>query len=64
VLTRRRDSKFRVDLIRRLPEMSYEKWSPKDSFRLDQEWGGVIEIQSNAILGPLEALAGKGRRGE
>jgi hypothetical protein len=62
-LTRRRDPKFRVDLIRRLPVMAPEKWSAKDSFRLDEEWGGVVAIQSNAILGPIEPLA-KDRRGE
>jgi hypothetical protein len=62
-LARRRDPKFRVDLIRRLPVMAPEKWSAKDSFKLDEEWGGVIAIQSNAILGPLEPLV-KGRRGE
>jgi hypothetical protein len=61
-LTSRRDPKFRVDLIRRLPVMAPEKWSAKDSFKLDEEWGGVVAIQSNAILGPLEPLV-KGRRG-
>jgi hypothetical protein len=56
-LKRRRDPKFRLELVSRLPRMVYEKWSAKDSFKLDEEWGGVIALQSDAILGPLEPLA-------
>jgi hypothetical protein len=60
--TRRRDSKFRLELIRRLPRMSFASWSAKDNFKLDEEWGGVISLQSDVILGPLEAVT-KDRRG-
>jgi hypothetical protein len=59
---RRRDPKFRVSLIQRLPQMAYTNWSAKDNFKLDDEWGGVIALQSDAILGPLEPIA-KTRRG-
>jgi hypothetical protein len=58
---RRRDPRFRAELIERLPQLGYSSWSVKEDFQVDQEWGGIVSLQSDAVLGPLEALV-PGRR--
>jgi hypothetical protein len=61
--SRRRDPKFRVELIERLPKLGFASWSAKESFKVDKEWAGIVSLHSDAILGPLEPLAPERRGG-
>jgi hypothetical protein len=61
--SRRRDPKFRVGLIERLPKLGFASWSAKEGFKVDKEWSGIVSLQSDAILGPLEPLAPERRGG-
>lgn len=60
--TRRRDPRFRAELLARLPQLGFESWSAREDFRADEEWAGIVSLRSDAVLGPLETLA-SGRRG-
>ncbi len=55
--SRRRDPRFRAELIERLPKLGYASWSAKEDFQVEQEWGGIVSPRSDSILGPLEPLA-------
>ncbi len=57
----RRTAKFRAGLVERLPKLSYSAWSVKDDLKIDAEWGTVINLKADSILGPLEPFA-PGRR--
>jgi hypothetical protein len=54
---RRRDPRFRLELIERLPKLGFESWSAKEDFKIDEQWAGIVSLHSDAILGPLEPLA-------
>ena len=60
---RRRDPRFRVGLIERLPKLGFASWSAKEDFKVDQEWAGIVSLRSDAVLGPLEPLAPERRGG-
>lgn len=48
---------FRRALLAKLPELGYAVWAVKDSFRLDEEWNSIVNVQADAILEPLERVA-------
>jgi hypothetical protein len=60
---RRRDPRFRAELIERLPKLGFASWSAKEDFKVDEEWAGIVSLRSDAVLGPLEPLAPE-RRGQ
>ncbi len=60
---RRRDPRFRVGLIERLPKLGFASWSAKEDFKVDQEWAGIVSLRSDTVLGPLEPLAPERRGG-
>jgi hypothetical protein len=53
---RRRDPRFRVGLLAKLPTLGFTSWSAKDDFKLDEDWAGIVSLRSDAILEPLESL--------
>jgi hypothetical protein len=61
--TRRRDPRFRAELLERLPRLGFESWSAKEDFRADEEWAGIVSLHSDAVLGPLENCASERRGG-
>ncbi len=54
---RRRDPRFRLALIERLPKLGFASWSAKEDFKIDEQWAGIVSLHSDAILGLLEPLA-------
>ena len=60
--SRRRDPRFRVGLLEKLPRLEFTSWSAKTDFPVDEEWAGLVSLRSDAVLGPLEPLA-PARRG-
>jgi hypothetical protein len=54
---RRRDAKFRAELLKKLPQLPYASWSAKDEFAAGRDWEGIVSLRSDAILQPLEPLA-------
>jgi hypothetical protein len=48
---------FRRALLAKLPQLGYAVWAVKDSFRLDEEWNSIVNVQADAILEPLERVA-------
>ena len=59
---RRRDPRFRVGLLHKLPRLEFASWSAKTDFPVDEEWTGIVSLRSDSVLGPLEPLA-PARRG-
>jgi hypothetical protein len=60
--SRRRDPRFRIGLLDKLPRLEFTSWSAKTDFPVDEEWTGIVSLCSDAVLGPLEPLA-PARRG-
>jgi hypothetical protein len=60
---RRRDPRFRVGLLDKLPRLEFTGWSAKTDFAVDEEWAGIVQLRSDSVLGPLEPLA-HARRGD
>ena len=60
--SRRRDPRFRVGLLDKLPRLEFTSWSAKTDFPVDEEWTGIVSLRSDSVLGPLEPLA-PARRG-
>ena len=60
--SRRRDPRFRVCLLDKLPRLEFTSWSAKTDFPVDEEWTGIVSLRSDTVLGPLEPLA-PARRG-
>jgi hypothetical protein len=59
---RRRDPRFRIGLIEKLPRLGFTSWTAKTDFPVDEEWAGIVSLRSDSVLEPLEPLA-PGRRG-
>ena len=59
---RRRDPRYRVGLLEKLPRLEFASWSAKTDFPVDEEWTGIVSLRSDSVLGPLEPLA-PARRG-
>ena len=59
---RRRDPRFRVGLLDKLPRLEFTGWSAKTDVAVDEEWAGIVQLRSDSVLGPLEPLA-PARRG-
>jgi hypothetical protein len=58
----KRTAKFRAGLLEKLCTLGYTGWSVKDNLKIDAEWGGVVNLKADAVLGPLEQFAPE-RRG-
>jgi hypothetical protein len=61
--SRRRDPRFRIGLLDRLPRLEFTSWSVKTDFPVDEEWTGIVSLHSDSVLGPLEPLAPHRRGG-
>jgi hypothetical protein len=59
---RRRDPRFRVGLLERLPRLVFTSWSANADVSVEEEWAGIVQHRSDSVLGPLEPLA-PARRG-
>ncbi len=60
---RRRDPRFRISLLEKLPALEFTSWSAQGEFEADEEWTGIDSHRSDAVLSPLEPLA-PAQRGE
>jgi hypothetical protein len=60
---RRRDPRFRVGLLDKLPRLEFAGWSAKTDLTVDEEWAGIVQLRSDSVLGPLEPLAPARRNG-
>jgi hypothetical protein len=60
---RKRDHRSRARLIEKLPLLGFASWSAKEDFRVDEEWSGIVSLNSDAVLGPLEPLVPDRRGG-
>ena len=53
----KRTQQFRMELLKKLPRLTYTSWTVKDNFHIDEEWSTVVNLRADALLGPLEAVA-------
>ena len=51
------NSAFRKALLARLPMLGYTSWQVKDSFRFEDEWSDLVNVNADSVLGPLERVA-------
>jgi hypothetical protein len=59
---RRRDPRFRVGLLEKLPRLEFTSWSAQADVAVEEEWAGIVQLRSDSVLGPLEPLVAP-RRG-
>jgi hypothetical protein len=52
-----RTKAFRAKLLSRLPKLAAAKWEASDTLNVYQDFQGVVDLDSDAFLRPLEPLA-------
>ena len=56
---RRHSRAFRQELLSRLPHLTIESWAAAESLDVYQEMQGLIELDADAFLQPLQPIAEK-----
>lgn len=57
-LPRRRSRAFRRQLLARLPQLSISKEDAGEALQVHQDMQGIVDLDADAFLEPLERLAG------
>jgi hypothetical protein len=52
-----RSKAFRTKLLSRLPKLAAARWEASDTLNVYQDFQGVVDLDADAFLGPLEQLA-------
>jgi len=56
---RRRSRAFRQELLGRLPSLVAPHWQSAETLNIYQELQGIVDVDADAFLEPLEAIAEK-----
>lgn len=52
-----RTKAFRAKLLSRLPKLAAARWEASDTLNVYQDFQGVVDLDADAFLRPLEPLA-------
>jgi len=55
----RRSPAFLNEIISQLPELSVARWEPAQTLNVHQDLGGMVTLDVDAFLQPLESIAEK-----
>jgi hypothetical protein len=56
---RRESPQFRQELLSRLPILAAPKWQPSETLDVYQDLQGIVDLDADAFLEPLEPIAEK-----
>jgi hypothetical protein len=55
----RESFEFRQELLSRLPTLAVPKWQPQETLNVYQDLQGIVDLDADAFLQPLESIAEK-----